>query len=221
MRASTATSPLACRAPTANSRGHLGGGVADVDLAARDVERPAVERRGLGEPGDRVLGGGVRRGVRPRGVRRDGPVVDDAAASRVLRLHQPDRLLRAEERAAQVHVDHGAPLLHRHVLERRRRRADPGVVEQQVEPSEPGARWPRTAHVTEAGSPTSVGTASVRDWSTPRLARGLLQRLDDAGRPARRRSRRRPGRSTTARPMPDPAPVTIATFKGVSTAPKR
>src|SRR5262245_19725165 len=42
-----------------HARGHLlgqlGGGVADVDLAAGDVVLPAVERRALGQPGDRVL----------------------------------------------------------------------------------------------------------------------------------------------------------------------
>ena len=42
---------------------HLGGGVADVDLAAGDVVGAAVERDALGEAGDGVLGGGVGRGV--------------------------------------------------------------------------------------------------------------------------------------------------------------
>ena len=66
-------------------RRHVGQRVADVDLAARDVVLAAVERRRLGQPGDRVLGRGVGRRVRARRVRRDRTVVDDAPAARRLR----------------------------------------------------------------------------------------------------------------------------------------
>ena len=85
--------------------GHFGERVADVDLAAGDVVLAAVERGGLGEAGDRVFGGGLGRGIRPRRVRRDRAVVDDAAAARRLRLHQLERFLRAEKHAGQVGVD--------------------------------------------------------------------------------------------------------------------
>src|SRR5205807_504020 len=61
--------------------GHRGGGVADIDLAARDVVLSAVERRRLGEAGDRVLGRGVRSRIGPRRVRRQRAVVDDPPAS--------------------------------------------------------------------------------------------------------------------------------------------
>ena len=61
-------------------------------------------------PGDRVFGRGIGRAVGARRVRRDRAVVDDAAAARALRLHQPDRALRAEKRAGQIGVDDGLPL---------------------------------------------------------------------------------------------------------------
>ena len=114
----------------------VGRGVADVDLAAGDVVFAAVERRRLGQAGDRVLGGRVGRRVRPRRVRRDRAVVDDPAAARVLRLHDPERLLRAEEDAGQVDVDDALPLLEGQVLQRDRRRADAGIVEQEIEAAE-------------------------------------------------------------------------------------
>ena len=84
---------------------------------AMSYGRPSSDGR-LREAGDRVLGRGVGRRVRARRVRRDRSVVDDAAAARLLGLHQPERLLRAQERAGQVHVDDGLPLLDRQVLER-------------------------------------------------------------------------------------------------------
>ena len=56
----------ACRTPARHLPGHLGGRVADVDLPAGDVVVPAVERRRLREPGDRVLRRRVRRRVRAR-----------------------------------------------------------------------------------------------------------------------------------------------------------
>src|SRR5205085_7027951 len=89
----------------------LAGGVADVDLAAGDVVLPTIQRGRLSKPGNRVLRGRVGRGVRPRGVRRDGAVVDNPPAAGVLALHQPERLLRAEEYAGQVDVDDRRPLL--------------------------------------------------------------------------------------------------------------
>ena len=61
--------PSSCRWPAdalGHPGGHLGRGVADVDLTAGDVVGAAVERGGLGQAGDRVLGRGVGRGVRPR-----------------------------------------------------------------------------------------------------------------------------------------------------------
>ena len=88
-------------------------------------------------PGDGVLGGRVGRGVRPRHVRRNRPIVDDAAAARLLIFHQPERVLRAQKRAGQVDVDHVLPLIDGEIFERDGRRESPGVVEQEIEPAEP------------------------------------------------------------------------------------
>ena len=116
--------------------GHFGLGVADVDLAAGDVEGAAVERDRFGQARDRVLGRGVGRAHRPRRMGRDRAVVDDASALRPLPLHQRIGALRAEERAVEVDVDDRLPLLVGQLFEGDRRRADAGVVEQQVEPTE-------------------------------------------------------------------------------------
>ncbi len=45
--------------------GHLGAGVADVDLPASDVVLSSVQSRGFREPGDRVLRRRVRCGIWP------------------------------------------------------------------------------------------------------------------------------------------------------------
>jgi len=70
------------------------------------------------------------------GVGRDGAVVDDAAAAGGLALHHAEGVLRAEEHAGQIDVDDGLPLLEREVLQRERRCAAAGGVEQQVDPAE-------------------------------------------------------------------------------------
>src|SRR5206468_6807187 len=58
--------------------------------------------------------------IGPRRVRRYRAVVDDAPAARLLRLHDADRLLAAEEHGAQVDVDHRLPLLDAEVLQDRK-----------------------------------------------------------------------------------------------------
>ena len=115
---------------------HRRRGVADVDLTAGDSVRPAIEGDRLGEPGDGVLGRGVRRRVRAWRVGGDRTVVDDATTCRRLALHETDRLLRAQERAGEVHVDDSLPLREREVFERHRRCAHAGVVEQHIQPAE-------------------------------------------------------------------------------------
>jgi hypothetical protein len=77
--------------------------------------------------------------------------------------HDPKSLLGAVEDAREVGVDDKAPLFGGELVERNRRRAGAGVVEQQIEPPEP---------------------------------------FDCA--------------SATARPIPLPPPVTIATLGGIS-----
>jgi hypothetical protein len=66
----------------------------------------------------------------------DGAVVDDAAATRRLRLHHPERRLRAEEGGVEIDADDVEPLGGGQVLE-----VDPGgtaagVVEQDVDAAE-------------------------------------------------------------------------------------
>ena len=80
-----------------------------------------------------MLGGGVRRRIRPRRVRRNRAVVDDAPAHRLLVLHQLERLLGAEKRAGEIDVDDVLPLFVGKLVQVDRRRADAGIVEQQVE----------------------------------------------------------------------------------------
>ena len=114
---------------------HRGCGIADVDLADRDVVHAAVEIGGLGEAGDGVLGRGVGRRERPRRMRGDRAVVDDAAAARLLVLHDAEGVLRAQERAGEVGVHHRLPLRQRQILEIDGRRAHAGIVEEHVEPA--------------------------------------------------------------------------------------
>ena len=164
---------------------------------------PAVERDRLRQAGDGVLGRRVGRGVRPRRVGRDRAVVDDAPAPRVLRLHQPERLLRAEERAGEVRRRRPLPLLEGQVLERHGRRARAGVVEEQVEPAERAFGLARRARCTEAGSPTSVGTTQGR-CAGPRLLGSRARAARAGARRAPPRSLRSARPSATALPMPAP-----------------
>src|SRR5262249_49442903 len=116
--------------------GHRRVRVADVDLAAGNVGFPAVQRGRPCQPGDRVPGRRVGRGFRPGNVCRQGAVVDDAAAARRLRLHEPERLANAQERTGQIDVNNLSPLLDRQIFKRDGRGADACVVEQEVEPAE-------------------------------------------------------------------------------------
>jgi hypothetical protein len=96
---------------------------------------PTVQRRRLGEPGDGVFRGGVRRGQRPRRVRGDRAIVDDAAALRVLRSHDAKRLPSAEEHPGEVYVHHVLPFGEREFVDQPGRGAHTGVVEQQIHPA--------------------------------------------------------------------------------------
>ena len=177
---STAIVAVRLRHALRHPLGHLGERVADVDLAAGDVVLAAVERGRLGEAGDRVLGGGVGRGVRPRRVRGDRAVVDDAPAARRLVLHQPEGFLRAQERAGQVDVDDALPLLERQVLERDAGRVLAGVVEEHVEPAELLLRGREQGARPSPARLTSVGTASARAPCVPGRLDGLLERIGAA-----------------------------------------
>ena len=116
--------------------GQRRAGIADVDLAAGDVVAPAIERGLLGQAGDAVLGHRIGDRVRARRMGGDRAVVDDAPAARLLRFHDPDGFLGAQEHAGEIDVDDLPPGLERQLLERHRRRPDPGIVEQDVEAPE-------------------------------------------------------------------------------------
>ena len=127
-------------APRVHRLGHLGLGVADVDLPAGDVVRSAVERRRSRQPGDGVLRRRVGRRPRARHAGRDRAVVDDPPALRCLALHQPESFLRAEKRPGEVRLDHGHPVVEREIFEQDGRGADAGVVEEEIESAEAIAR---------------------------------------------------------------------------------
>ena len=118
-----------------DARGHLGRRVADVDLPHGDPVRAAVEGHGPGQPGDRVLGGGVGDAARPRDMCRDRAVVDDPSAGWVLRLHQPDGGAGAEEHPGEVDLDGGPPVGDGDVVDLAGRAERAGVVDQQVQPA--------------------------------------------------------------------------------------
>ena len=105
-----------------------------------DVPCAAVERGGLVSPVTACLvavyGAECGRGD----VRRERAIVDDAAAARLLRLHQAEGVLGAQEDAGQVHVHDRAPLLDAEGVDRKPRRRHPGIVEEHVEPAECGLR---------------------------------------------------------------------------------
>ena len=68
-------------------------------------------------------------------MRRDRAVVDDAAAARGLVLHDAEGVLGAQERRGEIGVHHRLPLREAEILERHRRRAHAGIVEEHVEPA--------------------------------------------------------------------------------------
>ena len=91
-----------------------------------------------------------------------------------LPLHQPEGLLRAEERAGEVRVDDRPPLLDAELLERDRRRADARVVEEQVEPAvalvDLGEQRPDGGRIGDV--------AGDRDGAVPRRRGGRFERLE-------------------------------------------
>jgi hypothetical protein len=133
----TLPSACGCRRPCLR---HVGGGVADVDLAHRNVEGPAVQRAAAGQAGDRVFGGGVGHRMRDGCVGRDRAVVDDAAthaaaAAFIMRKacwvqrKAPVRLMSTRLLPVPMASSSmGTP-----------GNEDAGVVEQQVQPAEAGA----------------------------------------------------------------------------------
>jgi len=98
----------------------VGFRVADVDLAAGDVEGPPIECDLTREAGDGVLGRRVGRGAFARNMGRDGAVHDDATAPGRLAAHQPERHARAQEHAREIHIDGAVPVFERDLVEGKR-----------------------------------------------------------------------------------------------------
>ena len=94
----------------------------------------------------------------PWRVGRDRTVVDDPPAAGDCRFISAIARCAQRNEPGQVGVDDAPPLFERQLVERHGRRADAGVVEQQVEPAESLARWRRTTASTDPGSATSAGT---------------------------------------------------------------
>ncbi len=126
--------------------------------ARRRCRTPGRPATGLGQPGHRVLGGGVADAARPRRVRRDRAVVDDAAAPGVLRLHHPHRVLGAQEGAGEVDVDHGPPVGQVDLVGRAGRPNTPALLTSRSR--RPQRSWTRSNRAaTDGGEVTSAGTA--------------------------------------------------------------
>ena len=129
----------------------------------------------------------------------------------VLILHQPERLLRAQERAGEIGVDHFAPLFVGHVFERHERRLHARVVEQHIEPPELLVRRiEQRAHRLRASShrrrPRSAPARHPPDLRRHRRELFACRPASTTRKPSRRNA------SAVALPMPLPAPVISATF---------
>ena len=156
--------------------------------------------------------------VRAGRVRRDRAVVDDPPALRILRLHHPERRLRAQERTGEVGVHDLPPggvreFLHRDAAGPERAR----VVEEQIEAAEPLLHRPRTARRRPPGAThPSVRTARHRP---PCPRHGQRRRVRQAsrcgGRPVPPTSPRRQGHGDRP-PDAGPAAVTTAILRPVS-----
>ena len=111
-----------------HSRCKVGPRVADVNLTAGDIVPSSVQGSRLGKTRYAVLGRRIRRRVWPRALSRNGAVIDDTPAARILALHNPDRLLSAQEDTGQVGVHNSFPLLEGEFFDGHIRRANSRIV---------------------------------------------------------------------------------------------
>jgi hypothetical protein len=63
------------------------------------------------------------------------PIVDDAAAARLLLLHDPEGVLRTKKRARHAGIQDRTPLLIPEVFEGECGRTDTRIIEQHIQPS--------------------------------------------------------------------------------------
>jgi hypothetical protein len=69
-------------------------------------------------------------------MRRDRAVIDDAAATRILQLHDLDGFARAKEWSGRIDINNALPFLERHVFKGHALRKGAGIVEQEIETAE-------------------------------------------------------------------------------------
>ncbi len=185
---------------------HVGRDEARCDRVGRDVVAAELDRERLGEALDARLRGRVV-GLPAVAERRRAREAHDAAPVR-LDLELLHRL-RHQERAAQVHADHGIPVVFRH-LEEQVVAQDARVVDQD------GRRAELVGDLRSTAAVTCLGVGDIRADTDRLAARLAMMASTVAVVSASRRSMtptRLPSfasRSAIAAPMPRPAPVTIA-----------
>ena len=138
MRGSCRNWPSACKAPVCIWP--------DISLTTlptstrRNPKCATVQQDGLREPGQGMFGRHIGGGMRAWTLRRDRAIGDNAAALRRLSLHDAHRLARAKQGAYHIDLDNGAQIGNRRVLQRQDRGIQPGIVEEDIDASEPGKR---------------------------------------------------------------------------------
>src|SRR4029077_4469388 len=109
----------------------------DVDLSARNVVLPSFKCGRFGKTRYSVLRGRVADHRRPWRRGRKGSVIDDAAAARLLALHQSKSRPSAQEGAGEIGVNGRSPVVNLQIFECGRSRRNTGVVKEEIEPAKP------------------------------------------------------------------------------------
>src|ERR1700730_12820610 len=194
---------------------HHGGDQRRLDVARMDrvdaylvTARGAFERHGFGEEAHRALARAVGGGSLAADEAEDRGNHDDGAemlARRALGLHRGDGRPRAEVDAVDVHPHERAPILRRRVGERPLA-GYARVVDQHVEEPE------RLAGGVDDGGP--LGLLAHVGGKRDRIAAAGARHAPVASAmgAATTRAPSRASATAPARPIPDPAPVTIATL---------
>src|SRR5581483_7664932 len=167
------------REPRQAGRRHLGGDQAGRDAVRADAARGEEAGHALREGDEAALRRGVVRGPRAAVLPAHGADVHDGAA----RAEPAERLLRHDERAAEVHGEHLVPVGVGDPVEVGRL-VDAGVVHEDVDPAErPGERLEAGAHaraVADVERRRRRGAAGRADLLDHGRRRGRLRHPGDA-----------------------------------------